>query len=163
MLFFIISKECFVVEIKNLFIEPSAKSPQIDLNHLTGELIFSGKSFPENAAKLYENVLKWVQNYSVNPKHTTNLRLHLEYFNTSSLIWIAKIVRALCSMKDTENTVMIHLYFDIEDFDNIEDDDHKSALGPIMDMVGSPKISVGIKIYGTDETGKILKESIVFI
>jgi hypothetical protein len=151
------------MEIKNLFIEPTAKSPEIDLNHFTGELIFSGRSIPENAAKLYENVLNWVQNYTLNPKRTTNLRLNLEYFNTSSLIWIAKIIRALCSMKESENTVMIHLYFDIEDFDSIEDEDHKSALSPIMDMVGFPHINVGIKIYGTDEKGKILKESIVLI
>jgi hypothetical protein len=151
------------VEIENLFIEPTAKTPQIDLNHLTGELIFSGKSIPENAAKLYENVLKWVQVYTMNPKHTTNLRINLEYFNTSSHIWIAKIVRALCSMKEPENTVMIHLYFDIEDFDNMDDEDHKDSLSPIIDMVGSPTISVGIKIYGTDEKGKIMKESIVLI
>jgi hypothetical protein len=156
-------KESTVVEIKNLFIEPTAKSPQIDLNHLNGELIFSGKSIPENAAKLYENVLKWVQNYTLTPKQTTNLRLNFEYFNTSSLIWISKIVRALCSMTEIENTVMIHLYFDIEDFDNIDDADHKNAISPIIDMVGSPHISVGIKIYGIDEKGKILKESIVFI
>jgi hypothetical protein len=149
------------MDIKNIFIEPTAKSPQIDLNHLTGDLIFSGRSIPENAAKLYENVLKWVQDYTEDPKRTTNLRLNLEYFNTSSLIWIAKIVRTLCSMKETENSVMIHLYFEIEDFNNMED--LKSALSPIMDMVGSPHINVGIKIYGTDEKGEILKESIVFI
>jgi hypothetical protein len=151
------------VEIENLFIEPTAKTPQIDLNHLSGELIFSGKSIPENAAKLYENVLKWVQDYTMNPKHTTNLRINLEYFNTSSHIWIAKIVRALCSMKEADNIVMIHLYFDIEDFDNMDDEDHKDALSPIIDMVGSPTISVGIKIYGTDENGKVMKESIVLI
>ena len=151
------------MEIKNLFIEPTAKTPQIDLNHLTGELIFSGKSIPENAAKLYENVLKWVQEYILNPRRTTNLRINLEYFNTSSHIWIAKIVRALCSMNEVENTVMIHLYFDIEDFENMDDEDHKDALHPIIDMVGSPVISVGIKVYGTDEKGTILKESIVFI
>ncbi|MEI6048124.1 MAG: SiaC family regulatory phosphoprotein [Bacteroidota bacterium] len=151
------------MEIKSLYIEPTEKTPQIDLNQLTGELIFSGKSFPENAAKLYENVLKWVQEYILKPRHTTNLRINLEYFNTASTIWLAKIVRALCSMKEVENMVMIHLYFDIEDFDNMDDDDHKDALSPIIDMVGNSTISVGIKIYGTDEKGKILKESIVLI
>lgn len=151
------------MEIENLFIEPTAKTPQIDLNHLTGELIFSGKSIPENAAKLYENVLKWVKVYTIHPKHTTNLRINLEYFNTSSHIWIAKIIRALCSMHDSENTVMIHLYFDIEDFNNMNDEDHKDAISPIIDMVGTPTMSVGIKIYGTDEKGKILKETIVLI
>jgi hypothetical protein len=160
-IFSVIKLKGIVVEIENLFIEPTAKTPQIDLNHLTG--IFSWNSIPENAAKLYENVLKWVQDYIVSPKHTTNLRINLEYFNTSSTIWISKIVRTLCSMKEIEHTVMIHLYFDIEDFDNMDDEDHKDALSPIIDMVGSPTISVGIKIYGTDEKGKILKESIVLI
>jgi hypothetical protein len=163
LVYILISNEGIIVEIENLFIEPTAKTPQIDLNHLTGELILSGKSIPENAAKLYENILKWVQDYTANPKRTTNLRLNLEYFNTSSHIWISKIVRALCSMKDAENTVMIHLYFDVEDFENIDDEDHKDSLSPIIDMVGSPTISVGIKIYGTDDKGKILKESIVLI
>jgi hypothetical protein len=64
-------------------------------------------------------------------------------------------------MKESEYSVMIHLYFDIEDFNNIED--RQSALSPIIDMIGSPHVSVAIKIYGTDEKGKILKESIVFV
>jgi hypothetical protein len=149
------------VEIINLFIEPTNKSPQIDLNHLTGELIFSGRSIPENAAKLYEDVFKWVKNYTLDPKQNTNLRLILEYFNTSSLIWIAKIIRVLCSMKEKENSVMIHLYFDIEDFDNMED--LKNELSPIIDMIGSPHINVGIKIYGTDKKGEIQKEALILI
>jgi hypothetical protein len=156
-----ISKEDIIVEIKNLFIEPTDKSPQIDLNHLTGELIFSGRSIPENAAKLYEDVFKWVRNYTIDPKQKTNLRLILEYFNTSSLIWIAKIIRVLCSMKEKENSVMIHLYFDFEDFDNMED--LKSELSPIIDMIGSPHINVAIKIYATDKKGEILKESLILI
>jgi hypothetical protein len=152
-----------MAQMENLYIEPTARTPQIDLNHLTGELIFSGKSIPENAAKLYENVLKWVIEYIMNPRRITNLRINLEYFNTSSTIWLAKIVKALCSMKETDFTVMIHLYFDIEDFNNMDDEDHKDALSPIIDMIGSPMVSVGIKMYGTDAKGTILKESIVLV
>jgi len=146
-----------------LFIEPTNKTPQIDLNHITGELIFSGRSIPENAADLYENVLKWVNQYADNPRHTTNLRLNLEYFNTASSIWLAKIVKALSSNKESESTLMIHLYFNIEEFDSMDVEDLKDALSPIIDMIGSPKVSLGIKIYGTDEKGEILKESMVLI
>ena len=85
-----------MAQMENLYIEPTARTPQIDLNHLTGELIFSGKSIPENAAKLYENVLKWVLEYIMSPRQITNLRINLEYFNTASTIWLAKIVKALC-------------------------------------------------------------------
>jgi hypothetical protein len=151
------------VELKNIFIEPTSKTPQIDLNHLTGELIFSGRSIPENAVDLYEKILKWVNQYVENPKHTTNLRLNLEYFNTASSIWLAKIVKSLCSIKEPEYTLMIHLYFNIEEFDSMEVEDLKENLSPIIDMIGTPVVSIGIKIYATDDKGEILKESMVLI
>lgn len=151
------------VELKNLFIEPTSKTPQIDLNHITGELILSGRSIPENAAELYENIIKWFTDYSVNPRSTTNLRLNLEYFNTASSIWIAKLVKVLCGIKEPEATLMIHLYFNIEEFDSMEVEDLKDALSPIIDMIGVPSVSLGIKIYGTDDKGEIIKESMVLI
>jgi hypothetical protein len=151
------------VTLKNLFIEPTAKTPQVDLNYPSGELIMSGKSIPEHAGTLYENILNWVTEYIKNPRPTTNLRLNLEYFNTSSAIWLAKIVQTLGSIKDSEYTLMIHLYFNIDDYNNMETDDLKDELHPIIHMIGVPTVSLGIKIYGTSEKGEILKESMVLI
>ena len=149
--------------LKNLFIEPTAKTPQVDLNYPSGELIMSGKSIPENASELYETILNWVTEYAKNPRPTTNLRLNLEYFNTSSAMWLAKIVQTLGSIKDSEYTLMIHLYFNIDEYNNMETDDLKDELHPIIHMIGVPTVSLGIKIYGTDEKGGILKESMVLI
>ena len=151
------------MELKNLFIEPTAKTPQIDLNYPAGELILSGKSIPENAALVYEEVLKWVTEYIKNPRLTTNLRLNLEYFNTSSAIWLAKIVQTLGSIKDSEYILMIHLYFNIEDYDNMESEELKDDFHPVIHMIESPTVSLAIKIYGTDDKGAILKESMVLI
>lgn len=148
---------------KNLFIEPTAKTPQIDLNCVNGELILSGRSIPENANDLYDNVFKWVHEYIADPRQITNLRLNLEYFNTSSSIWLAKIVKALSTIKNSDYTVMIHLYFNIDEFNNMDSEDLRDALSPIVDIIGSPLISIGIKIYGTDSEGQILKESMVLI
>lgn len=152
-----------MAELKNIYIEATSKTPQIDLNHFTGELILSGRSIPENALDLYDQVLKWVTQYAKDPKHTTNLRLNLEYFNTASSIWLAKIVKVLCAIKEPEATLIIHLYFNIEEFDSMEVEDLKDALSPIIDMIGTPAVSLGIKIYGSDENGEILKESMVLI
>jgi hypothetical protein len=151
------------VGVKNLFVEATVKTPQIDLNYLNGELIISGRSIPENAAELYESVLKWVHEYILNPRQITNLRLNLEYFNTSSSIWIAKTVKALSTIKNNENTVIIHLYFNIDEFNSMDSEDIRDALSPVVDIIGSPSISIGIKIYGTDPNGQILKESMVLI
>lgn len=151
------------MELRSLFYESTAKTPQLDLNQLTGELILSGRSIPENAAGLYENVLKWVKEYIKNPRHTTNLRINLEYFNSATSIWLKKIVKALCSIRKSEFTLIIHLYFHIEDYDSMDIEDLRDALSPVFDIVGTPVICLAIKVYGTDDKGEILKESMVLI
>ena len=60
-------------ELQSLILENTPKTPQIDLNKFTGDLILSGRSIPENAAKLYEPVLTWVNEYINDPRPTTNL------------------------------------------------------------------------------------------
>jgi len=148
-------------ELKNMYVEPTEKTPLIDLNNLNGELILSGKSIPINAPRIFEPVLEWVNEYVRNPRHTSNLRLNLEYFNTASSIWLAKIVKALCSINNPEYVLFLHIYFPIEDFDDI--DDIKDDLSPLIDVIGTAKVSVGLKIYGTDDHGKAVKESMIFI
>ena len=148
-------------ELKNMFVEQTEKTPLVDLNYLSGELILSGKSIPINAPRIFEPILDWVNEYARNPKQTTNLRLNLEYFNTASSIWLAKIVKALAGITKPECVLILHIYFPIEDFDDI--DDIKDDLSPVIDVISSASVSVGLKIYGTDEAGKILKESMIFI
>jgi len=151
------------MELKKLHIEPSLKTPEIDFDNLTGELVLTGRSIPENAAKVYEEVLNWVKIYKNHPREITNLRINLEYFNTSSTLWLAKIVQALSTIKNSDCTLMIHLFFSIDEFETMQADDLKDELHPIIHLIDNTAISVGIKIYGTADDGKIIKESMVLI
>ncbi len=144
-----------------MFVEQTEKTPLVDFNYLSGELILSGRSIPINAPRIFEPVLDWINEYIKNPRQTTNLRLNLEYFNTASSIWLAKIVKALAGISKAECVLILHVYFSIEDFDDI--DDIKDDLSPIIDVISNTTVSIGLKIYGTDDTGKILKESMIFI
>jgi hypothetical protein len=148
-------------ELKNMFVEQTEKTPLVDFNYMSGELILSGRSIPINAPRIFEPILEWINEYVKNPKQTTNLRLNLEYFNTASSIWLAKIVKSLTGISKPECVLFLHVYFSIEDFDDI--DDIKDDLSPIIDVISSTTVSVGLKIYGTDDSGKILKESMIFI
>jgi hypothetical protein len=150
-------------EFKNLFREATEKTPQVDFNYLTGELILAGKSIPENATGIYEPVFEWINEYIKNSRQTTNLRLNLDYFNTASAIWLAKIVKSLSRMENPEKVLFIHLYFGIEEFDNMDVEDIKDALSHVLDIIYNSTISIGIKIYGTGDDGAIIKESMVLI
>jgi hypothetical protein len=148
----------------NLIIEESARTPHVELNALTGDFIFSGKSIPENAAKVYEPVLDWVTEYINSPRPTTNLRLNLEYFNTSSSLWLAKIFKVLVKINDPDFVLIFHLYLPIDEFDDLKEfEDIREAFFPIADVLQFAIPSVGIKLYGTDESSRVIRDRLVFV
>ena len=147
-----------------LIIEQTQKTPQIDLNQLTGNLLFYGKSIPENATKLYEPVLKWLTEYTLKANPNTNLRLDLEYFNTASSIWLAKILRILTRIKEPEYVLIIHLFFPVEEYNEMNElEDIYDAFSPITDIFRDAITKLGIKLYAKDENGKIINTRLVFI
>jgi hypothetical protein len=152
-----------MAELKSLLIEGTFKTPQIDFNHLTGELILTGKSIPENVTKIYEPLVAWAGEYIKTPCKTTNLRLNLEYFNTASTIWLAKLIKVLSTINKPECVLLVHLYVDIEDTESLDEDEVKGIMGSLIDNIGVPSLSVGIRLYGVDDAGKIVKESQIFI
>jgi len=152
------------MELTSFFTESTPKTPQIDFNHLSGELILSGKSIPENPAKLYEPVLNWVKEYVLQARPITNLRLDLEYFNTSSLIWLSKILKVLKQIKEPEYILFVHLYIPVEDYDEMNElDDVDDALTPIRDLLQDATPCVGIKLYGTNSKSEVVKDALVFV
>ncbi|HPF03943.1 MAG TPA: SiaC family regulatory phosphoprotein [Bacteroidales bacterium] len=149
---------------QNLVIEATVKTPQVDLDLNTGDLIISGKSIPENAAKIYEPVFEWVEEYIRSPRPTTNLRLNLEYFNTASSIWLAKIIKTLIKIKDPDYVLIIHLYLPIEDYEDMKElDDIKEAFAPISDIFTGAIPSIGLKVYGITGKGEVVKDTLIFI
>ena len=151
-------------EFQSLIIDQTPKTPQIDLNQLSGDLIFSGKSIPENAAKVYEPVLNWVTEYILKARPTTNLRLNLEYFNTSSLLWLAKILKVLNRINDPDFVLILHLYLPVEDYDEINDfEDIKDIFIPIAGLDHDAIPNIGLKLHGINDNGEVIKDVLVFI
>jgi hypothetical protein len=149
---------------KELIIEQTPKTPLIELNHLTGDLIFTGRSIPENAAKIYEPVINWISEYILVARPTTNLRLNLEYFNTASSIWLTKILKSLTRIKESEYILYIHLYLPLEEFEEMSEfEDIKDAFYPLTDIFNDSIPSIGLKIYGTDDNGIVIKDALVLI
>ena len=151
-------------EFKSLIIEQTPKTPEIDLNNLSGELILSGKSIPENAAKIYEPVLNWVKEYILQARPVTNFRLNLEYFNTSSSIWISKILKALTGINHADYLLIVHLYIPLEEYDEINEfDDIKDLFSPITNIFQNIVPCVGLKLYATNDNSEIVKDTIVLV
>jgi hypothetical protein len=150
-------------EFKDIHVGGTIRTPEIEFNHLTGELVLSGRSIPENAAKVYDPLMEWINTYIKTPQETTNLHLKLEYFNSSSLIWIIKLIKLLSKIKRDESVLYINLYIENDDFEMKEADELKNIICSVFDDIGELKVSIGIKIMGTDSNGKVVDESIIMI
>ena len=148
---------------ENLHIDAQHNTPEIKLNAQTGDLVFTGKSIPENATQLYTPVIQWIKQYIEDPLEETNLHLDLIYFNTASSIWIARMFKELSQINDPEKLLIIHLYFHLEEYDEMEEQDLVETISPITEVLQKARVSMGVKIYGKDDSGLIKKERLILL
>jgi hypothetical protein len=152
-----------MVKLQDIRIEGTSKTPQVSFVAGTGNLTFKGKSLPENASGFFEPLYKWASEYSKNPAESTNLKFNVDYFNTSSVIWMGKILKVLTKIKKADHILFVHLYFDIEEYDSMGEEHVRESLSPFLDVTADATCSVGIRLYGIDDDGNTLKENIVLI
>lgn len=147
----------------SFYSKKAERTPEIDFNRFSGELLLEGRSIPSNAGLVYGDALEWINEYAKNPNITTNLRLNLDYFNTASTFWIAKIIRTLSSMKFPDRTLFIHMYVDVDEMENLGDKEIKGLIDPVVNLDEDHVINLCIKLYGKGIDGEILKEIDVFL
>ena len=149
-------------KLKDLLIEKTSKTPQIELNYQKGEISFTGRSLPENASRIFEPVLKWVENYTLKPQPVTNLRMGLEYFNTSTTLWLSKIMKALTRINNPDYRLFVHVYMPVDEYDDLrESNDIRDAFNPVTEILQHSIPEVSLKLYATDDTSRVIRDAVV--
>lgn len=106
---------------ENLVINPTPKTPLINLKAEEGHLLIEGRSIPENSVDFFEPVYAWIDDYSVNPQKVTIMDVKLEYFNTSSSKCILKVLKKLENLQiEKHSEVTINWFFEEDDEDMLE-------------------------------------------
>jgi hypothetical protein len=113
-----------------LVIEGEKKTPHIIFDPDKNELKMEGRSIPEDTVSFYEPILKWIEEYIKSErKDTTNLHINLEYFNTSTSRYLFGIFKILESYHLKGNPILIHWYYERDDFEMLESgEDYASIL-----------------------------------
>lgn len=111
-----------------LIIDNSIKTPSIVFES-DGILEIKGKSIPENSIEFYRPVFEWLENYSISPAPKTELKVNLEYFNTSSSKCLLDIFRRLESINVSgKSEVKVKWFYDADDEDMMEAGEDYQAL-----------------------------------
>ena len=112
----------------NLIINDSIKTPTV-LFDITGILEIKGKSIPENSLEFYRPVFEWLDIYSQSPAQKTELKISLEYFNTSSSKCLLDILRRLETINlSGKSEVKVLWFYDADDEDMMEAGEDYQAL-----------------------------------
>lgn len=77
---------------KELKIEPSEFSPEVDFNADTGILSIQGRSMPEDIGSFFDPISGWVHEYINNASDLTEFRIFFEYYNSSTARRITEII-----------------------------------------------------------------------
>ena len=113
----------------NLIIEESIKTPSVSFAATTGILELKGKSIPENSLEFYRPVFEWIDNYGQSPNSSTELKVRLEYFNTSSSKCLLDVFRRLETINlSGKSSVKVSWFYDVDDEDMMEAGEDYSAL-----------------------------------
>jgi SiaC family regulatory phosphoprotein len=100
-----------------LNIPSSFKTPEIQMNALTGVLKISGRVFPENPKEFFGPIMNWMNEYIRNPAEVSSLVLNLSYFNSSSNEYIFRCCKMLEALGDSGASAGIIWEYEAEDED----------------------------------------------
>lgn len=114
---------------KNIEIEGSPKTPEINFNSDSGIIEIKGRSIPENSIEFYKPMIDWLEEYAASPKSKTTVNIQLEYFNTSSSKCILDVFKKLEVISKNGNEVEVNWYYEEDDEDMLEaGEDYQSII-----------------------------------
>jgi hypothetical protein len=122
---------------QEIHIEMTAKTPEVNLDHLRGKLELKGRSIPENSIEFYSPVFAWMDDYANHPKPETALHIQLEYFNTSSSRCVLDILKKLQSINQSgQSKSKVYWYYEEDDEDMLEaGEDYQAIIKVPFEMV----------------------------
>lgn len=104
----------------NFSLRATAKTPEIILNSITGEMRICGRSIPENSDEFWNPILQWFYAYASKPRPVTRLVINLEYFNITSSKRVLFLLYKMNEMSDSGHTVSVDWIYNEEDEDMLE-------------------------------------------
>ncbi len=117
-------------KMEKIIIEGQVHLPNIVLDKEQNRFEFSGQSMPEDVIAFYTPILKWFDEYILNPNDTTEFEMKLVYFNTASSKMIYEVINRLDKLYKNNNKAKVVWHY-------AEDDEDIEATGRKLEKIFS--------------------------
>ncbi|MCB0497299.1 MAG: DUF1987 domain-containing protein [Cyclobacteriaceae bacterium] len=100
---------------KNVFINGTDRTPEVDFRFEEGLLKLSGRSITENPNNFYTSLENYLNEYAFNAQQNTVFMVKLEYFNTSTSKCLADLFKQLEKLHNNGKQVIVEWYYEQDD------------------------------------------------
>lgn len=76
-------------------LEPTTRTPRVQLDPITGECHFTGRSIPDNSVEFYKPIFDWISNFLASAPKRIAIVIRYDYYNTSTAKCLVDIFRKL--------------------------------------------------------------------
>lgn len=98
-------------------IDQTGKTPFVKFDQNQGVLEITGYSLPGNAQDFYAELFKLVDEYLKKPQPKTEIKIHVEYFNTSSSKILLQLFIKFEILSSVGKEVLFTWFYDEDDID----------------------------------------------
>jgi len=89
----------------------TAETPEVVFDRAKNEFKISGKSMPEDAYEFYAPIHTWLEDYRERPNGRTKFDFSLDYFNSSSVKQVFKILCILEEITESGKDVDVSWHY----------------------------------------------------
>lgn len=100
---------------KSIYLDAKEDTPKVILDPSEGKFEISGRSLPEDATIFYNQIHTWISSYVTAPNPETQFHFNLEYFNSTSLKQIIKLLFNLESITGTGAKINVIWHYNSND------------------------------------------------
>ena len=90
-----------------LKISSTGFTPEVNLNASSGQLLFEGRSMPEDIAGFFDPISDWIKEYTDSPQENTELKIYFEYYNSSTARRMTEIIFDLEHLQEKGKEVKV--------------------------------------------------------
>ena len=118
---------------ENIFrIKAAEDTPEVNFNKDSGEFSLSGRSLPEDAFAFYGPVKTWLKEYIKQPANRSDLKISLDYFNSSSVKQILELILLFEEISVSgKNASIIWCFYEGDDLMEIKGKEFESMVDKI--------------------------------
>lgn len=100
---------------KDFYAEKTFNTPEISFSPSTGTLKIEGRSIPEDPGEIYDELIKMLNAYFIDPKEKTQVDIKLEYINSGSSKYMLEVLRTLKKNFDKGRNCEVNWHYEEDD------------------------------------------------